>query len=596
MRSVFLLFSIAIVCGAVPNRRIFLTSQPYVMNGGIAALDQICTNEAGEPAKALVTDETGCGGKPCRQAISSNMLDRTLGQIDWPLFPNTTYYNNFANSSMIATTDCFGFLPSTLQSPVQTSNCLNQASGMDKGWMTRPGATCNDWTSTSMTSQRAVGWLCPNGLSTADLLQGGFTDCSGSFKFLCVTNPPSPSAPPAPCGPPALPAAGTIDFREVFNYNPYIAGSTHALIIRGQRLAVVINLESAAASSFQPNPANAADVEAMRVVVYNLERMLAKFDEVVAGAGGGGGTGRVPLPPRSSKTVLWGHVPYELSDLGGAAGLAGHGTAGVAIGVDFWKTNFNAAKANPRRNVIHHVFWYETMRNYIFPDVFTRIFDYNVENNPSNNGWVNQGFVNVVGCLFSNQVTPVVSSSFSSSMEFEYFGRNRQQFMDSMLNHLTIYMNNSTGTFSWDTVFMKSILPWDSSSSLDNLYSGLLVYLYRNHGEVDFLKRFFRALPVLLPRAPASKFDAAAARDNFFLAASVGANSSLLNFFTQDLRFSISTEASQFLSTLLNPPTVAPDPPTPNLVNGGSFRAGSGERLMMIVASVLMVVLPILIF
>ena len=48
---------------------------------------------------------------------------------------------------------------------------------------------------------------------------------------------------------------------------------------------------------------------------------------------------------------------------------------------------------------LHQVFYYETMRNYIFPDEFTPVFDYCLDEGPDCWGWVNQGFVNVVGCL-----------------------------------------------------------------------------------------------------------------------------------------------------------------------------------------------------
>mmetsp|Transcript_18171 Transcript_18171/g.26239 ORF Transcript_18171/g.26239 Transcript_18171/m.26239 type:complete len:384 (+) Transcript_18171:326-1477(+) len=171
--------------------RIFLTARTYSMNlGGIAGADAICTAEAGGPAKALLTDETGCGGNPCRRAASP--------QIDWPLLPRTAYYTaDF--SAVVATTDSSGLLPAQLSNPVIVPGCNNQATGMGGDWSTRTGFTCSDWTSSASSGRVAVGWLCPDGLGTSNLLNGGDFDCGASLKFLCATSPSStkPSTKPS---------------------------------------------------------------------------------------------------------------------------------------------------------------------------------------------------------------------------------------------------------------------------------------------------------------------------------------------------------------------------------------------------------------
>jgi hypothetical protein len=160
--------------------RIFLTAGAYSMGlGGIAGADAICSVEAGGPAKALLTDETGCSGRPCRRATSP--------QIDWPLLPRTTYYTaDF--SAAVATTDSSGLLPAQLSSAVSVSGCTNQATGMSGDWSTRAGFTCSDWTSTASSNRVAVGWLCPQSLSTQDLLTGGSFDCGVTLRFLCATS------------------------------------------------------------------------------------------------------------------------------------------------------------------------------------------------------------------------------------------------------------------------------------------------------------------------------------------------------------------------------------------------------------------------
>ena len=37
---------------------------------------------------------------------------------------------------------------------------------------------------------------------------------------------------------------------------------------------------------------------------------------------------------------------------------------------------------------INHVYFYETMRNYIFPEVFTLVLDYSLSGGSSDWGWV----------------------------------------------------------------------------------------------------------------------------------------------------------------------------------------------------------------
>mmetsp|Transcript_72411 Transcript_72411/g.169591 ORF Transcript_72411/g.169591 Transcript_72411/m.169591 type:complete len:523 (-) Transcript_72411:113-1681(-) len=169
------------------GQRIFITSNYYSMNlGGISGADAICASEAGVPAKALLVDEGGCGGEPCRRGTP-------LAQVDWPLLPNTDYYN-FDMSAKVATTTCVGLLPSSLESPIRITEsfCRNQASGFERSWATKVGKTCNDWTSNSENDTVALGWVCgsePDGLNTGFVLDGGNGRCSDPAQFLCATTP-----------------------------------------------------------------------------------------------------------------------------------------------------------------------------------------------------------------------------------------------------------------------------------------------------------------------------------------------------------------------------------------------------------------------
>ena len=63
-------------------------------------------------------------------------------------------------------------------------------------------------------------------------------------------------------------------------------------------------------------------------------------------------------------------------------------------------------------------------------------------------------------------------------------------------------------------------------------HAGLNSFLFRKCGGVNFLKGFFGALEGLLVRAPDGKGDYETAMENYYIAASIGANADLKDFFT----------------------------------------------------------------
>jgi hypothetical protein len=199
-------------------------------------------------------------------------------------------------------------------------------------------------------------------------------------------------------------------------------------------------------------------------------------------------------------------------------------------GPAFLKGMYDAALQG--RSYIDHVYFYESTRNYIFPEVFTEALDYHLEEGPECWGWVNQGFIDVMGCLLAEHIP----------IEFYYYGQDRDTFMKNMQNHLTTYVNNPD-KYNWFNVWNQKMLPWDSRSSLDNLFAGLLVFLYQNYGGIEFLKRWFSILSTLVHRKPASKSDHQGARDNFFLASCYAAQRDLTEQFERLLRWPISDEA-----------------------------------------------------
>jgi hypothetical protein len=168
--------------------------------------------------------------------------------------------------------------------------------------------------------------------------------------------------------------------------------------------------------------------------------------------------------------------------------------------------------------VLPHVLCYELCRNYIFPEEFTAALDFCLLEGPDCWGWANQGFVNVLGTLLLDEL-------HDPAIGFTYHGHTRDAFLASMEDELKTYISRG-GPFA--ETFLHERLPWKPASSVDNVWSGLLVRLWRDHGRGAFLARFFAAIPALAAtRAPASKADFATASENFFIAACAGARADL---------------------------------------------------------------------
>ena len=150
--------------------------------GGIAGADALCTAAAGEPAKALLVDEAGCGGAPCRRATVTPWAGD--GQLDWPLKPHAMYYS-LDNKTAVGFTDGRALLAYPLFKPVRAA-CQNMASGMNADFTTRAGETCSSWTvgaNAPAGVAQGVGWTCA---LDDGLFDGGSVAC-GENDMICVT-------------------------------------------------------------------------------------------------------------------------------------------------------------------------------------------------------------------------------------------------------------------------------------------------------------------------------------------------------------------------------------------------------------------------
>jgi hypothetical protein len=312
---------------------------------------------------------------------------------------------------------------------------------------------------------------------------------------------------------------------------------------------------------------------AMAILIDNLDKLVDQFEITV---------GRIPYPNLYRDR----RIRVEVSFID-TAGLASHGFSGMACGPAFLKDYYNSCityiEDNTQLPKIDHIFTYELCRNYIFPDDFTLLFDYRLYDlsNRNNNtktlsywewGWVNQGFVNVLGGLLTKNIIP--------SINFDYSGYNIEQFWNMMERHLDTYITGlNNGIYTWDNTFMYSRMIWtknidnpNGAESLDNIYSGLLIRLWRNHGGKVFLIRFFKAIKLMNNRNTYNflnlsnkldyidnlstdiynaKLTAQTAAENFYIASTYGANQDLYTYFTVTLKRSIRQEARDYAINLI---------------------------------------------
>lgn len=234
-----------------------------------------------------------------------------------------------------------------------------------------------------------------------------------------------------------------------------------------------------------------------------------------------------------------------------ASGLSAPQMSGAYIGPAFIEADYENHKKN--LNTLHQIMFYETTRNFM---KLSGKVEYSHSDSPSNYGWMNQGWINILGCLFSKYIG--VTFWYGSTV-YDKNSITADQFIQSMLDQLNIYLINLRYTF--DSVFNAPTkdgscrLPWNYNESLDNLTAGLLAYLYINYGNSEFswLKRFMRSF-LLLPWIQLTNMQGAL--DNYYLAASRASNKDLIDFFAGKdighLRWNISQNARNTVNDFIN--------------------------------------------
>lgn len=309
-------------------------------------------------------------------------------------------------------------------------------------------------------------------------------------------------------------AQETGSFETFTNYQAYIAGGPTVSAWYGDRVALVIDGEDSPQDR---------DAEAMTKIVETFDDIFDAFDSV---------TGRSP----ALNAPLRGKIRIEVSSSVGG-GLANHGSLGVAIGDGFFEGLYNRVRSGT--DTYDQVFFYEIARNYWMPDMNPRI-DYHTSAGLSDYGWWTVGFNNAMS-IFLPEVIDTVDDMY-------YFGSGGETFSQGMEANLNTYIAGE-GLYNWDNSWNVPLMPWSQSTSLNDLMTGLLVRLHRDHGGSDFIQRLYEEIPMLEPLENMSDWQGA--RNNFYVAASLAADQDLADFFTDELRWELTVEAPLFVPTLL---------------------------------------------
>ena len=297
-------------------------------------------------------------------------------------------------------------------------------------------------------------------------------------------------------------------YEVIRDYRPYIAGSGDVVAWYGERVALVLDDD--------PNPEK-RNPKTMAEILGALDDTFDAFDRV---------TGRRP----KLTAPLKGKIRIEVSSKVGG-GLAHHGRLGVGIGDGFFKGLYKRFENGER--TVDQVFFYEIARNYWMANMNPTI-DYHTSKGPRDYGWWTVGFNNAMSIFLPAEI--------DSIKDMYYFGSDGKKFSDGMEANINTYIQNPK-KYNWENSWNVPLLPWKERTSVNDLMTGLLIRLHRDHGGIDFINRLYKEIPKRKPLE--SRADRQGARNNFYEAASIAARKDLYDFFSNELRWKITVDREQ---------------------------------------------------
>ncbi len=299
------------------------------------------------------------------------------------------------------------------------------------------------------------------------------------------------------------------------DYRRYISGDRSVVAWYGKRVALVLDEDTSIEQR---------DAKTMQRILFALDDVFDAFDKV---------TGRKPR----LTAPLQGKIRIEVSSKVGG-GLAHHGRLGVAIGHGFFEGLYK--RFSKGENTVDQVFFYEIARNYWMRDMNPTI-DYHTSKGPRDYGWWTVGFNNAMSIFLPHEI--------KSIKDMYYFGSGGKRFSDGMEANLKSYIQNPD-KYNWENSWNVPLVPWKKRTSVNDLMTGLLIRLHRDHGGIEFIKGLYQEIPKLQPLK--SRSDRQGARDNFYEASSRAAKKDLSEFFTKTLRWSLTEKRVQEVRNALN--------------------------------------------
>lgn len=149
----------------------------------------------------------------------------------------------------------------------------------------------------------------------------------------------------------------------------------------------------------------------------------------------------------------------------------------VASKYGFWFSYDTIYKVRPD---VHQIFFYELGRA-VYDPALDDILEWQMKY-PNEVGYWAAGFNGAMTVLGPEHM----------KVDLEYYGQDTAGFRQDRLTDLSTYVNNTKYTFS--NTWSKYLLPWNQYQSINDVMSGLLIYLSDTYGGLRFLARLFYLL------------------------------------------------------------------------------------------------------
>lgn len=290
---------------------------------------------------------------------------------------------------------------------------------------------------------------------------------------------------------------------------------TSACVWEGNEIVIVIEDET-------PNDRNRATMDS---VIALFDRLFLGFEDVT-------GLTNVPIraPWINSKPLI--QIP---KDNCGAGGLAYHNRTGISIGPAYFDTQYEQI-SNP---VILQIFVYEMTRNFWLPSNLEK-FDWIMDNESQSWGWWTNGMTGA---------TPVIMADYLD-VGLEIWGFDKEWFRNYNQKHYYKYISETQ--YNFDNTWKTAFIPWEvNNTGINDMMAGMILHFYDVYG-LDFIRKFYLNMrnDKIENRPDRTSYDIC--RDNCYKVFSLSAETDLYDYFTDSLRWEISSEAHNFVDTELN--------------------------------------------